>query len=51
VVLTDARIIGLDLQRAAAPSTYEQEQVRISFTQILVDSLFGSTTNSSDDWT
>jgi hypothetical protein len=59
VALSDARIIGLDLQRAAtqgskhstAPSTYEHEQVRISFTQILVDSLLGSTANSSDDWT
>ncbi len=59
VVLSNARIIGLDLQRAAtqspkhatAPSTYEQEQVRISFTQIMEESVFGSTSNSSDDWT
>jgi hypothetical protein len=59
VVLTDARIIGLGLQQraggqstkhSATQSTYEHEQVLLSFGKILGQSVFGSTSNRSDDW-
>jgi hypothetical protein len=60
VVLSDVRIIGLGLQQraggqspkhSATESTYEHDQVLLSFTQILIENLLGSTANSSDDWT
>jgi hypothetical protein len=59
-VLSDARIIGLGLQKSAGgqstkhsatQSTYEHEQVAICYGQILMENLLSSTSNSNDDWT